>query len=130
MKYDAAIIGGGHNGLVTAALLAKSGYRVLVLEERAILGGVATTEEIFPGFRVNTGAQDAGMFLPEIVQKLELTNLELEFIESPAMVFAPQLDGPALTLWRDPTKIGKKSDVFLSPMLKSSEIFRKASRLI
>jgi phytoene dehydrogenase-like protein len=104
MKYDAIIIGGGHNGLVTAAFLAKSRRHVLVLEQRAALGGAAATEEILPGFRVNTGAQDAGMFLPEIVEKLELTNYGLEFIESPAMVFAPQLDGSTFTLWRDPAR--------------------------
>lgn len=99
MKYDAVIIGGGHNGLVAAAFLAKSGRKVLVLERRATLGGAAGTEEIFPGFQVNTGAQDAGMFLPEIVDALELTKHGLEFLQSPVAVFAPQPDGTALTLW-------------------------------
>jgi len=51
-KYDAIIIGGGHNGLVSAAYLGKAGKRVLVLERRHVLGGAAVTEEIFPGFRL------------------------------------------------------------------------------
>ena len=54
--YDAIVIGGGHNGLVTAAYLAKAGQRVLLLERRATLGGAAATEEIFPGFKIDTGA--------------------------------------------------------------------------
>jgi phytoene dehydrogenase-like protein len=100
-SYDAIIIGGGHNGLVTAALLAKAGRSVLVLERRKMAGGAAVTEEIFPGFKVNTGAHDAGLFRPEVVEALRLEQHGLEFIESPVVAFAPQPDGKALTLWRD-----------------------------
>ena len=100
--YDAIIIGGGHNGLVTAAYLAKAGKKVLVLERRDNLGGAAATEEIFPGFKVNTGAPDAGLLRPEIVAELDLRQHGLDFIESPVTVFAPQPEGPALTLYRDP----------------------------
>lgn len=102
--YDAIIIGAGHNGLVTAGLLAKVGQRVLVLEQRDKPGGVATTEEIFPGFKFNTGGADAGMFRPEVVEALNLTQYGLEFLDSPAVAFAPQPDGPGLTLWRDVQK--------------------------
>ena len=56
MRYDSIIIGGGHNGLVAAAYLARSGRKVLVLERRELLGGCAVTEEIWPGYRVSTGA--------------------------------------------------------------------------
>jgi phytoene dehydrogenase-like protein len=104
MTYDAIIIGAGHNGLVTAAILAKAGRRVLVLERREALGGAAATEEIFPGFKLNTGAQDAGLFRREIIAELDLKRHGLEFIESPVAVFAPQSDGSALTLWRDQQK--------------------------
>jgi phytoene dehydrogenase-like protein len=102
--YDAIIIGAGHNGLVTAAVLAQAGKKVLVLEQRAVLGGVAATESPFPGFQVNTGLDDAGMFQDEIAQKLFLKMYGLEFRESPVAIFAPQPDGRALTLWRDEAK--------------------------
>jgi phytoene dehydrogenase-like protein len=103
-KYDTVIVGGGHNGLVTAAYLAKAGHSVLVLEQRDTLGGVAATEEIFPGFKINTGAHDAGLFRPEIMAELNLSEHGLDFIENPVTAFAPQPDGRALTLWRDPQK--------------------------
>jgi phytoene dehydrogenase-like protein len=102
--YDAVIIGAGHNGLVTAALLAQAGKSVLVLERRHLLGGAAATEEVFPGFKMNTGSDDAGLFQDEIVRKLFLKMHGLEFRESPVVVFAPQPDGTALTLWRDVKK--------------------------
>lgn len=103
-RYDAIIIGAGHNGLVTAAMLAQSDKDVLVLERRDVLGGAAATEEIFPGFKVDTGAHDAGLFQDEIVKTLFLKMHGLEFRESPAVVFAPQPDGSALTLWQDVEK--------------------------
>jgi phytoene dehydrogenase-like protein len=99
--YDAVIIGAGHNGLVTAALLAKAGFETLVLETRQVLGGAAATEEVFPGFQVNTGADDAGLFSDKIVAELDLAAHGLEFLKSDVAVFAPQLDGSALTLWCD-----------------------------
>ena len=51
MHYDVIVIGGGHNGLVNAAYLARAGRKVLVVERRHVLGGAAVTEEIFPGFK-------------------------------------------------------------------------------
>ncbi len=103
-KYDVIVIGAGHNGLVNAAYLAKAGLYVLVLERRNNLGGAAATEEIFPGFQVNTGAVDAGLFKQRIVTDLELEKNGLEFLQSEVAVFAPQSDGRALTLWRDPER--------------------------
>ncbi len=100
-QYDAIIIGGGHNGLVAAATLADAGKRVLVLEKRDVLGGAAATEALFPGYQVDTGATDAALFQDEIIQKLNLTEHGLTFRESPALLFAPQPDGRALTIWRD-----------------------------
>mgnify|MGYP003693767705 CR=1 FL=1 len=61
-NYDAIIIGAGHNGLVTAAYLAKSSKKVLVLERRPMIGGIAATEEIFPDFKYSTCAHLAGVF--------------------------------------------------------------------
>src|ERR1043165_267812 len=71
-KYDAIIIGGGHNGLVTAAYLARAGRKVLVLERREILGGCAVTEAIWPGYRVSTGAYLTSLMQERIVRELEL----------------------------------------------------------
>ena len=100
-NFDAVVIGAGHNGLVTAVILSKSGQKVLVLEARPTIGGAAATEEIFPGFHVNTGAGDASLFRDEIVAELGLEARGLAFQESEALLFAPQPDGNALTLWRD-----------------------------
>ena len=103
--YDVIVIGAGHNGLVTAAYLAKSGRRVLVVEKRRAVGGAASSEEIFTGpwagFRADTGAVDAGLFLPHIADDLKLERFGLQWLHSPALVFAPQPDGRALTIWRD-----------------------------
>jgi phytoene dehydrogenase-like protein len=99
-RYDAIIIGGGHNGLITAAYLGRAGLKVVVLERRPVLGGAAATEELFPGYHFNTGAQDAGLFHPAIVSDLDLLNHGLAFIESPVVAFAPQPDGEALTIFQ------------------------------
>ncbi|MEZ4659485.1 MAG: NAD(P)/FAD-dependent oxidoreductase [Caldilineaceae bacterium] len=102
--YDAIIIGAGHNGLIAAARLAKAGRRVLVLEKQAQVGGAAQTRELFPGFRFNVGAQDAGLLRQDIVDELGLAQHGLTFMESPVTTFAPQPDGRGLTIWRDVDK--------------------------
>src|SRR5258707_12627107 len=70
--FDAVIIGGGHNGLVCAAYLAKAGHKVCVLERRNVLGGCATTEELWPGYKVSTAAYVISLFLPSIIEELRL----------------------------------------------------------
>src|SRR3989304_1867647 len=102
--FDVIVIGGGHNGLVSAAWLAKAGRKVLLLERRSALGGSASTEELFPGFHFNTGAADAGLLQSSVIKELDLHSQGLEFIDSRVAAFAPQPDGRALTLWRDPEK--------------------------
>src|SRR5438105_14847042 len=71
-NYDAIIVGGGHNGLVAAAYLARGGRKVLVLERRELIGGCAVTEEIWPGYKVSTGAYLTSLLQERIVRELEL----------------------------------------------------------
>ena len=71
-RFDAVIIGGGHNGLVTAAYLARAGLQTLVLERRPVLGGACVTEEPWPGYKVSTLAYLCSLFQPRIVHDLQL----------------------------------------------------------
>jgi phytoene dehydrogenase-like protein len=71
-KYDAIIIGGGHNGLVTAAYLARAGKKVLVLEKRHLVGGATVTEEIYPGFHYTVFSYVVSLLRPEVIRDLEL----------------------------------------------------------
>ncbi len=96
--YDAIIIGGGHNGLVSALVLARAGRRVLVLERRSQVGGAASTEELIPGFRFNTGAPNANLLPPDVFSLFR--KHPPNFIQPEVMSFAPQLDESAVTIWR------------------------------
>ncbi len=71
-RYDAVVIGGGHNGLISAAYLAKGGLRTLVLERRELLGGATLTQEVFPGFRFSVVSYVVSLLRPEIIRDLEL----------------------------------------------------------
>ena len=98
--YDVVVIGGGHNGLVTAAYLARKGRSVLLVEGRDQLGGAATTLEAFPGFWMDTGASHIGLLHRRIVREL---GLKLEIIESPIALVSLTKDNP-LRLWNDASK--------------------------
>ncbi|MDE2795977.1 MAG: NAD(P)/FAD-dependent oxidoreductase [Gemmatimonadota bacterium] len=100
--YDAVVVGAGHNGLVTAALLARKGWKVLVVERRGVVGGAAASEEIFPGCRVSLAAQDAGLFRREVVPEAGLDSHGLEWVEPAALATSLVGRGEALTLWRHP----------------------------
>ncbi len=100
--YDAVVIGAGHNGLVTAAYLARAGVRTLVVERHQTVGGSAVTESVFPGFRVDLGAHWFGSLHPAVQSDLALHSHGLEVIRADPTVFAPHLDGRHLLLWRSP----------------------------
>ena len=71
-RYDAVIIGGGHNGLISAAYLARAGMKALVLEKRHVLGGAAVTEELYPGFRFSVFSYVVSLLRPEIIREKTL----------------------------------------------------------
>src|SRR5580698_1595418 len=100
-KYDAIIIGGGHNGLVTACYLAKAGWKVLVLERRYVVGGACVTEETFPGYKVSTAAYVNSLFRPEIIRELRLKDYGYEALERIPSSFSPFLDGRYLMMGAD-----------------------------
>ena len=79
-KYDAIVIGGGHNGLTAAAYLARTGKTVLVLERRHVLGGAAVTEEVFPGFKFSVCSYVVSLLKPKIIRELMLPKFGLELL--------------------------------------------------
>ena len=106
--YDAIVIGGGHNGLVTAAYLAKAGRRVIVLERREKVGGILDTMEIAPGVKAPGVAHTVGRLRRLVIEDLGLARHGLVLIEPAVRVFAPQPDGPPLTLWSDPSRTAEE----------------------
>jgi phytoene dehydrogenase-like protein len=108
---DVIIIGAGHNSLVAAGYLAKAGRRVLVLEKRSVVGGTATTEEIFPGFKISPCADTAGYLSDEVKADLKLDS-QVEFIPLDPIASSPEPDGTHLTIWRDTAKTVREIERF------------------
>jgi len=99
--YDAIVIGGGHNGLVAAAYLGKAGKRVLVLERRERVGGILDTVEVAPGVKAPGIVHTVGRLRRSVIADLGLVRHGYVAVEPRVRVFAPQLEGPAVTLWAD-----------------------------
>lgn len=100
MKYDAIVIGGGHNGLVNGAYLAKSGLKTLILERRPMVGGAAITEELLPGYQFTTFSYAISLIRPDIVQDLQLVKHGMMVLPM-SSTFQPGYDGEYLLLGAD-----------------------------
>jgi phytoene dehydrogenase-like protein len=111
-RRDIVIIGGGHNGLVTAFSLAKAGFKPLVLERSAQVGGAAITDEFHPGFRCSTLAHAAGPIRPDLVRDMRLEKHGLKFITPEVSVTALTPDGRALSLYRDAQQSAQEITAF------------------
>ncbi len=102
MSDRIAIVGGGHNGLVAAALLARAGREVVLFEARPELGGLASTRELIPGHHVDVGSHDLGMLRPAVIEELGLRRHGLQPIAAPVAAAVPATDDAgAVVLWPD-----------------------------
>ncbi len=99
-----AIIGGGHNALVTAFYLAKGGFKPVVLERREVLGGGAITEEFYPGYRASTLAHTVGPLRADVLRDMQPEKFGCELLHPDPRVFAPTLDGQGLLFYNDHAK--------------------------
>jgi phytoene dehydrogenase-like protein len=100
-RWDAIIVGAGHNGLACAAYLAREGKRILVLESRSRIGGACTIEEPFPGVRMSPCAYLAGLLHPLVVEELDLPRRGFHWTPATNGLFVPFLDGSSIQLWDD-----------------------------
>jgi phytoene dehydrogenase-like protein len=97
-KYDALIIGAGHNGLVCAFYLARAGLKVRIVERRDVVGGAAVTEEFHPGFRNSVASYTVSLLQPKVIADMKLVDHGYRVIERPISNFLPQEDGGYLKL--------------------------------
>jgi phytoene dehydrogenase-like protein len=127
---DVIIIGGGHNGLVTAFYLAKAGFKPLVLERRSQTGGGAITEEFHPGFRCSTLAHTAGPLLPEIVRDMQLERHGLKLITPEISVTALSPDARVLSLYADAKRAAQEITKFSPKDAQQYPAFEESLRKI
>jgi phytoene dehydrogenase-like protein len=127
-KVDVIVIGAGHNGLVTAAYLAKANKKVLVLERRPVVGGIVATEESYPGFKYPSCAHVCGSFSRKIIDDLELTKHGLEMIALDPLLFAPLLDRAPLSIPRERSKIAEAIGRFSRSDAAKLEAFTALTR--
>jgi phytoene dehydrogenase-like protein len=103
-RYDAIIVGGGHNGLTAGAYLARAGRSVLILERRSVVGGAAVTEEVAPGCRVSSCSYIASMLTPAVIRDLGLAKHGLRMVPCDPALNMPMADGKLVRLWADPAR--------------------------
>ncbi len=118
-SYDAVIVGGGHNGLVCAAYLARAGRRVLVLERRHVLGGAAVSEELYPGFTFSVCSYVVSLLRPHIIRELDLPRHGMQIIPLDCS-FLPLPDGRSLARWGDKERTRQEIARF---SLKDAEVY-------
>jgi phytoene dehydrogenase-like protein len=133
-ERDVVIIGGGHNGLACAAYLAKAGLDVLVLEKRGAVGGAATTEEPWPGYRVSSASYVVSLMPPQVVRELDLKRFGYEVSIVTPDYFVPFPDGTALTLWgdveRDAAAIARFNEHDAAAYVEFDHYFDRVARLL
>src|SRR5438552_10956059 len=103
-RYNVVVVGAGHNGLVAGAYLAKAGRSVLILERRDRVGGILAEAELAPGVRTPALAHTVGRLSASVMRDLQLARHGLVLLRPEVRVFAPGLDGPAITLWSDASR--------------------------
>ncbi|MFA5504305.1 MAG: NAD(P)/FAD-dependent oxidoreductase [Vulcanimicrobiota bacterium] len=128
-KYDAVVIGGGHNGLVNAAYLGKAGLKVALLERRPVVGGATITEEIYPGFKYLTGSYLISLLRPQVIRELELPKHGLEILPLESTV-APLLDGDYFADWPDHDMTRQEIERFSRKDAESYDEFNATMRRI
>ncbi|MFQ5351030.1 MAG: phytoene desaturase family protein, partial [Thermoanaerobaculia bacterium] len=106
-RWDAVVVGGGHNGLTCAAYLARAGRKVLVLERRHLLGGAAVTEEVYPGFKFSACSYVISLLRPWILRDLELPRHGLQILPLES-TFTPHPDGSYLLRDGDPERTRRR----------------------
>ncbi len=125
-QYDSIIIGGGHNGLICAAYLAKARRKVLVLEKRHVLGGAAVSEELYPGFTFSVASYVVSLFRPHIIRELNLAKHGYEIIPMDCS-FLPLPNGDSLARWADPQRSRREISRFSQ---KDAETYPEFSRVM
>jgi phytoene dehydrogenase-like protein len=123
-RYDAIVIGGGHNGLICAAYLARAGRKVVVLERRHVVGGAAVSEEIYPGFTYTVCSYVVSLLRPSIIRELNLTRHGLRIVPLEC-TFTPHHEGPGLCRWPDPERTRQEISRFSA---KDADIYHEFGR--
>ncbi|MFN2590980.1 MAG: FAD-dependent oxidoreductase, partial [Actinomycetota bacterium] len=112
MTYNVVVVGGGHNGLVCAAYLARAGLRTVVLERRERAGGAVVTDTLSPGVKVPVLAHTVGRLRRSVIRDLDLARHGVRLLQPEVRMFAPHHDGRAVTLWGDPARTAEELRVW------------------
>ena len=125
-RFDAIVVGGGHNGLTTAAYLARAGLRVCVLERRPILGGACVTEEVWPGARVSRASYVVSMLQPKVISDLRLRDYGYRAVPLDPAYAALTADGP-IFFFNEPARTAASISAFSSATARSMRASRTCS---